>query len=150
MSSAFHSQSKASASRWFSVTERFIRAGTRGSSSWPGDQSPTRGRIHLRRLHLRPHQSPLAVRRRTIHFANYRGRGGLRLTPTGIDDTKDVIFARALLDNGSSNGAGTIEGPIMATELPRTNVLDRFWSVSSLISVHVPRPATGQSSISES
>ena len=39
---------------WFSVTERFIRTGTCASSSWPGEASPTKGRIHLRRLTLRP------------------------------------------------------------------------------------------------
>jgi|GEM_PF-1629530 hypothetical protein len=27
--------------KWLLVTERFIRTGTRGSSSWPGDPSPT-------------------------------------------------------------------------------------------------------------
>ena len=52
---------------WFPVTERFIRTGTCGSSSVPGEASPLRGRIHLRRLTLRP-TSTLAVRRRTIHL----------------------------------------------------------------------------------
>src|SRR6185312_4842565 len=41
---------------------------TRGSSSWPGEhKSPTRGRIHLRRLIFALNQSLLAVTRRTIH-----------------------------------------------------------------------------------
>ena len=34
------------------MTVRLIKTGTRGSSSWPGEQSPTRGRIHLRRLYF--------------------------------------------------------------------------------------------------
>ena len=48
------------------MTVRLIRTGTRGSSSWPGEQSPTRGRIHLRRLYF-VQKSLLAVERRTIH-----------------------------------------------------------------------------------
>ena len=35
----------------------------------PGENSPLRGRIHLRGLSL-PNFNPLAVRRRTIHFAS--------------------------------------------------------------------------------
>src|SRR4029079_10456182 len=40
------------------VTERFSRNGTRESSSWPGEKSPTRGRIHLRRLNFAHEISP--------------------------------------------------------------------------------------------
>jgi hypothetical protein len=48
------------------MTVRLIRSSTRGSSSWPGEQSPTRGRIRLRRLYF-VQESLLAVGRRTIH-----------------------------------------------------------------------------------
>jgi len=40
------------------VTVGVIRTSTRGSSSWPGEPSPTKGRVHLRRLYL-VQQSPL-------------------------------------------------------------------------------------------
>jgi hypothetical protein len=52
------------------VTVRLIRTGTRGSSSWPGERSPTRGRIHLRRLYF-VQESLLAVERRTIHCRKF-------------------------------------------------------------------------------
>jgi hypothetical protein len=44
--------------KWFFVTERFSRNGTRESSSWPGEKSPTRGRIHLCRLNFAHEISP--------------------------------------------------------------------------------------------
>ena len=80
-------------------TERFIRTDTCGSSSRPGERVSTEGRIHLRRLSLRPTSTLLQSGGGPYIIVNYRLSRNLSSNP-------GLFTIRGFLDNNCGPPCG--------------------------------------------